>query len=141
MIRRLNILHRLHGRMLDIVAAGLPLLTSSMRDADLIGLTYLRGEMIEVLAAYARHVRELETDAEQMQDPDRVRLAGEIVRGCTALHRSYEAFRNRWAHRDGQMNWPEYRLSAIVMMKQIRDQVRTSAQWESAETRVHERAG
>ena len=37
---------------------------------------------------------------------------------------SYEIFHDRWEHRTALDNWYEYRLSAVVMMKQVRDQVR-----------------
>ena len=50
---QLDILARLQTRLLEIVGTGLPLITSSIRDADLIGLAHLRGEMVAALADVA----------------------------------------------------------------------------------------
>lgn len=131
MTRRLDILDRLHRRLLDIVGTALPLITSSVRDADLVGLAHLRDEMVCAVEEYARYVQEhvLEV-AIASADAERIRLAQEIKIGSLALERSYQSFTDRWQHRDGISNWPEYRLSAIMMMKQVRNHVRAAAQLE-----------
>lgn len=133
MTRRLNILDRLHRRLLDIVGTGLPLITSSVRDADLVGLAHLRDEMICAVEEYARYVQQYVLEvALAGTDPEQIRLAQEIKIGSVALERSYQSFTDRWRHRDGISNWPEYRLSAIMMMKQVRNHVRAAAQLEPA---------
>lgn len=134
MAHRLDILHRLQSRLLEIVGTGLPLITSSIKDADLVGLAHLRGEMVAALMAYARYVDEtVMPEALASGDPERLRRAEELKAGCLQLKAAYRGFRRRWAHRDGRTNWPEYRLSAIVMMKQMRDHVRaTSARTPAA---------
>lgn len=131
MIDRLNILDRLHTRLLEIVATGLPLLASSIADADLVGLAHLRGEMIAAIDSYARYVHDhVLGPAMRGDDAERLRLAHRIKVGAIQLQQSYHTFTTRWADRDGMSNWPEYRLSAIVMMKQVRDQVREASRWE-----------
>lgn len=132
--RRLNILDRLHTRLLDIVGTALPLITASARDADFVGLAHLRMEMICAMAEYARYVQQHVVDAALAgADPEQIRLAQEIKIGSIALQRSYQSFADRWLHRDGMANWPEYRLSAIVMMKQVRSHVRDASRWQPAQ--------
>ncbi|WP_174291241.1 hypothetical protein [Sphingomonas bacterium] len=101
--------------MLEIVGTALPLMTSARADADLIGLAHLREEMVQAMDAYCHHVHQLH-DAGSLV-PDHADL---LVGGCVELRSAYEAFRIRWVHRDGIENWYEYRLSAVVMMKQVR---------------------
>lgn len=134
MAHRLNILDRLHTRLLEIVGTALPLITSSIRDADLVGLAHLRAEMVCALEEYARYVQQQVLDiASSGSDRERIRLAQEIKIRSIALEQTYRAFTERWRHRDGIANWPEYRLSAIVMMKQVRNHVRTASRWEPAD--------
>lgn len=127
MVQRLDILERLHARLLEIVGTGLPMLTSSMRDADLEGLTQLREEMVAAIEVYAHYVHKLLGKALADGDTDVVRTAHDLKLDCIALQQAYRTFTARWAHRDGGLNWPEYRLSAIVMMKQIRNHVRAAS--------------
>lgn len=128
MAHRLDILHRLQSRLLEIVATGLPLIPSSMKDADLVGLAHLRGEMVAALLAYTRYIDDhLIPQAVASGDAERLRHAQASKAGCVGLRQAYGGFRRRWAHRDGLTNWPEYRLSAIVMMKQVRDHVRATS--------------
>ena len=128
MAHRLDILDRLHTRLLDIVGTGLRLIPSAMRDADLTGLAHLRDEMIDTIGAYCRFVHGdgLLTHIEG-DDAHRRAVAVRVRAGCSDLKGAYDAFTARWVHRDGTLNWPEYRLSAIVMMKRIRDQVRAAS--------------
>ncbi|WP_374944523.1 hypothetical protein [Sphingomonas sp.] len=136
-MHHLNILDRLHARLLDIIGTALPLITSSIADADLIGLAHLRTEMIQAIDAYTHYVHDHVLDAAvAANDPARMQLAHEIKIGCISLEQTYRTFTSRWAHRDGMLNWPEYRLSAIVMMKQIRDQVRSASRWEPLDDRA-----
>ncbi|GEM_PF-1368587 len=109
MIHRIDITARLQRRMLEIVGTALPLLTRSRADADLVGLAHLRGEMVDAIDAYCRHV-------EAMRDAGSKGLDA----GCIDLRAAYETFRARWAQRENVDHWAEYRLSAVVMMKQIR---------------------
>lgn len=51
----------------------------------------------------------------------------DLVAGCTEIRAAYEAFRARWEHRRAAENWHEYRLSAVVMMKQVRAHVQEAA--------------
>ena len=128
MAHRLDILDRLHVRLLDIVGTGLRLMTASMKDADLVGLAHLRDEMIEAIGAYCRFVHGDGLVAHVAGDDAQRRATAARVRaGCSDLKGAYDAFTARWTHRDGTLNWPEYRLSAIVMMKRIRDQVRAAS--------------
>ena len=124
MAHRLDITKRLHERLLEIVRTALPLIPSVKADADLIGLAHLRSEMVEAMNAYCRHVHELHGDAAATAEPSRLLTARTLIEGCSSLHASYEVFRERWEHRAALDNWYEYRLSAVVMMKQVRDQVR-----------------
>lgn len=112
MTYRLDITARLHRQLLDIVATALPLITSSRADADLIGLAYLRSEMVRKLKAYGSHVS-------QLGDPE------QIAR-YTNLQHAYDAFCERWVYRDGIEHWHEYRLSVVVMMKQVRSLVQSA---------------
>ena len=123
MIERLDITGRLHARLLEIIRTALPLITSSMRDADLIGLVHLRGEMVDAIEAYCRHLHEVRDDAAKTADLADVAKMNSMVEGCAALNAAYETYRARWVHRRAAVNWCEYRLSAIVMMKQVRDVV------------------
>ena len=128
MVKRLDILARHHARLLDIVGTALPLITASAQDADLPGLAHLRGEMIEAMAAYQRHVHDrMSTAATDAGDPVQTRRAQAAKIGCIEIERAYQTFTNRWAHREAAHHWPEYRLSAIVMMKQVRDHVRAAS--------------
>ena len=138
MPQRLDILDRLHKRLLDIIASGLPLITSSVRDADMVGLVYLRSEMLVTIEAYAQHIQQLSDAAHVSGDLAREQAAQELKIGCIALQQTYRAFTDRWRHRDGISNWPEYRLSAIVMMKQVRNHIRAAA--EPAVEVAHERS-
>ena len=118
MVYRLDITARLHRRMLEIVGTALPLMAGSRDDADMIGLAHLREEMVDAMDTYCRHVHHLRDDGRVS------RTAGQaLVDGCTRLRAAYEAFRARWIHRDGIEHWYEYRLSAVVMMKQVRSHV------------------
>lgn len=128
MPERLDITLRLHERMLDIVRTGLPRITSSMRDADLEGLAFLRGEMVGTIDAYCRHVGQLHTTALRRGDPAETAIADALAEGCAALSAAYDDFRLRWADRSAAEHWPEYRLSAIVMMKHVRNSVRRAEQ-------------
>lgn len=49
---------------------------------------------------------------------------------CIDLQGSYEAFRMRWSHRDIREHWPEYRLSALQMVKKTRAHVHSAAALE-----------
>lgn len=115
MAHRLNIIVRLQRRMLEIVGTGLPLITKLRDDADLVGLAHLRGEMVDSIGAYCRHVSELQDGSAAPADQSQALLVG-----CNDLQAAYEKFRARWVHRDGIDHWQEYRLSAVVMMKQVR---------------------
>ena len=106
MTYRLDITARLHRQMLDVVGTALPLITSSRADADLSGLAHLRQEMVRTLEAYSVHVKSLGDAA--------------LIARCASLEQAYQSFRARWVYRDGIEHWYEYRLSAIVMMKQVR---------------------
>ena len=118
MVHQLDITARLQRRMLQIVGDALPLITKARADADLIGLAHLRGEMTDAIAAYCRHIDRLQNDA--INSIDRLeRLAD----SCIKLQAAYESFRIRWVHRDDTDYWHEYRLSAVVMMKQVRSLV------------------
>jgi hypothetical protein len=126
MTYRLDITSRLHGQMLEVVRSGLPLITNSMADADLIGLSHLRDEMVSTIDRYCRHAARLRENAALSVDEADWDEADKLVAQSESLRASYDAFRDRWAQRDAVGNWPEYRLSAIVMMKQIRNHIRVA---------------
>lgn len=127
MTNRLDITGRLHERMLDVVRAALPLITTSMAEADLAGLAHLREEMVEAIEAYCRHVREIVAMAREGGDCHAIAHAELLTSGCAGLQSAYEAFRLRWAHRHAAESWHEYRLSAVVMMKKVRNHVQAAA--------------
>ncbi len=122
----LDLVARLHRRLLEIVGTTLPLMPSAMRDADLDGLAQLRWEMVEAMAAYRRHAEQAHTASLCCGNAAAVDVADALCRGARGLERAYEEFRQRWAHRDAVGNWAEYRLSAIRMMKQVRNQVQAA---------------
>jgi hypothetical protein len=126
MTYRLDIIRRLHDQMLEIVRTGLPLITSSQADADLTGLAHLREEMVTTIDRYCRHASKLGEAALESADDQARAEADHLVEQSGNLRASYDAFRDRWAHRDAVGNWPEYRLSAIVMMKQIRNHIQAA---------------
>ena len=133
MVSRLDITRRYHERLLEVIKTALPFLTSSMRDADLIGLTHLREEMAEAMGAYCRHVHHLRDGARDAREAAALSQAEALVTGCVSLHAAYDAFRSRWAHRHAVEHWPEYRLSAIVMMKQVRNHVQHAERLRAAQ--------
>lgn len=126
MVYCLDITRRLHQRLLYIVRVALPLIPASMGDADMAGLAHLREEMIEAIDAYSRHTRQLHDTALAAGDAARLAEADMLMRGCAALGDAYDAFRARWAHRHAMDNWHEYRLSAVVMMKQVRSHIQSA---------------
>ena len=109
--------------MLEIVGSALPLIARTFGDADLAGLAHLREEMVEAIKAYCRHVHHQRELAVACGDTQELAIAQALADGCTGLNAAYDTFRDRWVHRDAAGNWHEYRLSAIVMMKHVRDQV------------------
>jgi hypothetical protein len=131
MAPRLDITRRLHERLLEIVRTALPLIPGSWRDADFDALAHLREEMVAAIDLYCRHVHRLRDDAIRNGGALAVERAEMLVAGCTSLRGAYDSFRCRWAQRAAVEHWHEYRLSAIVMMKQVRNRVQ---QAEAART-------
>lgn len=130
MLRRLNLLHRLHNRLLEIVTTAAPLIASTPEEADLVGLQHLRDEMVHTMSAYDRYIDEvLIAQAEASGDADLICRARAIQVGSRRLTDAYDAFRARWVGRNPLANWPEYRLSAMLMIKQLRQQVILSRDW------------
>ena len=119
----LDIVGRLHRQLLEIVAIALPLIPSSRRDVDLAALGHLRHEMVDAMRRYRRHAEDVHAAAYGSGDPSAIAAADMLCHGSKALGRAYDEFRARWAHREALANWPEYRLSAIRMMKLVRNQV------------------
>lgn len=125
MSQRLDITRRLQQRLLEIVRTALPLIPSSFGDADLVGLAHLRIEMVDTIEAYCRHVHRI-PEACTEGPHDGPSTAECLKEGCVALRGAYDAFCERWEHRTALNHWYEYRLSAVVMMKQVRDHVRNA---------------
>ena len=115
MAYRVDITARLQQRMLEIVGTALPLITRSQADADLVGLAHLRGEMVDAIDAYCRHIHGLRDDADAPAE-----WLDRLIAGCNELRATYQSFGVRWMRRDCIAHWHEYRLSAVVMMKQVR---------------------
>ncbi len=89
MIRKLNLLHRLHMRLLEILATASPLITPSIEDADLVGLEYLRDELVQMLAAYSSFVSvHLVKKAEKSQDNELLCRPRAIQVGSVVLLKS-----------------------------------------------------
>lgn len=124
MPHRLDIASRMHERLMEIVGVALPLIASSMADADLVGLAHLREEMVEAIDRYCRYVHALRDAARAAGDGGGAARTDELAAECAELRAAYEGFRTRWADRTAVEHWPEYRLSAIVMMKRVRACVR-----------------
>lgn len=116
----LDIIARLHARMIGIVTAALPLITKSRSDADLIGLAHLREEMLEIIAAYRRYIYSLNTSCELLISRQKQSSINILVTNLADFENAYEEFRARWLYRDGISHWHEYRLSCVVMMKRLR---------------------
>lgn len=119
----LDIVDRLHRRLLEIIATALPLMTSSMRDADLEGLTFLREEMVEAIASYRRYAYQAHATAIAGGSDAAIAGTAALCFNCTLLDEAYGAFRERWAQRLAVEHWAEYRLTAIRMMKSVRNHV------------------
>ncbi len=100
-------------------------ITDSVKDADLEALRHLRREMVEALAAYQRFVHEeiYEPAQQGLGSADAHRDAQALKIDCIELQRDYDAFCQRWARRHVLENWPEYRLSANLMMKHVNDHI------------------
>ena len=124
MLRKLNLLHRLHARLIEIVSTAAPLISSTLEEADLIGLEYLRDELFQTLCTYALYIDRFVIDrAERSADGEIIGRARSIRDGSKHLILIYEEFCRNWVHRDPMINWPEYRLSSMVFIKHIREQV------------------
>lgn len=125
MSRRLDILTRHHDRLIEIMVTVRSQITDSARDADLEALRHLRREMVEALAAYQRFVHEeiYEPAQQGIGSAEARRDAQALKIGCIQLQRDYDDFCLRWARRHVLENWPEYRLSANLMMKQVNDHI------------------
>lgn len=124
-MQRLDILSRHHDRIREIMATASQLIVGYSKDADLGALRHLRREMVEALIAYQRFVHEEIFEPSLLADeadPAR-RDARALKIDCIQLQRDYDDFGMRWAHRDIVDNWQEYRLSANLMMKQVRDHI------------------
>lgn len=136
MICRLDITARLHRRMLEIVGTALPLITGSHADADLIGLAHLRKDMVAAIDLYCEHVQGLLDEARGALGSADLGEAERLARGCVSLREAYDGFRARWAHRHAADHWHEYRLSAVVMMKQVRSHVEQAESLRTASLRT-----
>jgi hypothetical protein len=136
MVVPLDITKRLHDRLMEIVNTAFALITPSLRDADLAGLAYLRREMIQLLEIYSDHV---DAKIESMEGDEALRYLEVLQDSLRQLSLSYEKFRARWVHREATQNWPEYRLSCVVMMKQFRDHL-TNAEQARQDFRTFQRA-
>jgi len=125
MSRRLDILTRHHDRLIEIMGTARTQITDSVRDADLDALRHLRREMVEALAAYQRFVHEeiYEPAQQGVGSEEACRDARALKIDCIQLQRDYDDFCLRWARRHVLENWPEYRLSANVMMKHVNDHI------------------
>lgn len=125
MSRKLDILTRHHDRLIEIMATARPFITDSVEEADLEALRHLRREMVEALSAYQRFVHEeiYEPAQQGIGSPEARHDAQALKIDCIQLQRDYDDFGLRWARRHVLENWPEYRLSANRMMKQINDHI------------------
>ena len=47
-------------------------------------------------------------------------IAGHLKADCTALGNEYDHFRREWTEAEMRAQWPKYRLSALVMITEIR---------------------
>ncbi|WHU03729.1 MULTISPECIES: hypothetical protein [unclassified Sphingomonas] len=125
MSRRLDILTRHHDRLIEIMATARTQITDSVKGADLDALRHLRREMVEALAAYQRFVHEeiYEPAQQGIGSAEARRDARALKIDCIQLQRDYDDFGLRWARRHVLENWPEYRLSANLMMKRVNDHI------------------
>lgn len=126
MSQRLDILTRHHDRLIEIMGTARTQITDSVKDADLEALRHLRREMVEALSAYQRFVHEeiYEPAQQGVGSEEACRDARALKIDCIQLQRDYDDFCMRWARRDVLDNWPEYRLSVNLMMKQMNDHIR-----------------
>lgn len=115
MVNRLDITARLQRRIVEISSTAIPLIAKRQDEADLVGLNHLRGELMAAVGAYVRHIHRL--GIEVKEPSAEIEL---LASRCLALRVAYRDFRRRWIYRDGMDHWHEYRLSASVLMKQIR---------------------
>lgn len=122
---RLDMLARHHDRLLEIVSTARPLITEAVEDADLEGLRHLRGELVAALAAYQRFVHEeiYVTAQHAGGPPEALGDALTLKIDCIQLQSDYEDFGLRWTRCDVLENWPEYRLSAHRMIRQLEEHV------------------
>lgn len=89
-------------------------------DVDLAELGRLRATIVDALGAYQSFVhREIYAPAAAGRDHAARHNAQALKISCIQLNADYERFRGRWSHRDVADHWPEYRLSARKMARQI----------------------
>ncbi|WP_010162386.1 hypothetical protein [Sphingomonas sp. PAMC 26617] len=127
MDKRLYIIERHHRRMSAILQDARPLLSSPAASVDHAGLGYLRNELVDALVSYRRFVQEDICLSPIGGGPDGRSDATELKTTCAEIESAYQRFRERWIYRQVPDNWSEYRLSAQVMMKQIKTAIDKSA--------------
>ena len=127
MSQRLNMLARHHTRLAEIAETAAHLISGPVTEACMNDLRLLRIEMVEALGSYQAFVHQ------EVFEPA-IKGGSTIERGsasalkikCIELQGSYETFRMRWSHRDARVNWPEYRLSAMQIVKYVRDHIHSA---------------
>lgn len=128
MTYRINLLARHHQRLLEIIEAAHPLITTFHHDADTTGLRHLRRELEEALAAYERFIHE-EICGRSMwsHSPEAHSDARALLDAAQQLRVDYETFVSKWTASNASENWARYRLSARCMIQQFRDHVLDAA--------------
>ena len=128
MPQRLNMLARHHTRLAEIAETAAHLVSRSVTKACMSDLRLLRIEMVDALGSYQSFVHhEVFEPAMKGSSAMERDIASALKVKCVELQGSYERFRMRWSHRDARLNWPEYRLSAMQMVKHVRDHIHSTA--------------
>ncbi len=130
---RLNTLACHHSRLAGIADTAARLVAGSASEACIADLRLLRLDMMDALASYQSFIHQ-EVFEPAMRGCPGLALdsASALKISCIDLQGSYEAFRMRWSHRDTRENWPEYRLSAMQMVKKVRSHVHSAAALEQS---------
>lgn len=112
---------RYQSLVLTLLAAVEPVLNTPRHLRDLAAVKDRRPEMQGILTKYQvfKHRNIFDpTIAEGILA--RAELATTLKADCIALDVEYARFVKRWTGRDASDHWPEYRLSAIRMIRVIR---------------------
>ena len=111
---------RHQAAILGLLDRARPLLNS--RDPGVwTTLSTFRADVLRGLTEYQAYKHRVIYDPIISGNSDKKRLAAELKADCIQLGVDYQAYTMTWRGMDTDGRWPEYRLAALSMMRQIRD--------------------